>query len=100
MAAQGMPNDQTAARRRCGRDVASQSRIRFFLARRSSIELTRAVAARQICEEISDMTVRRRLSENAIRRWQFYSWIFLPDPVHSPGHADRGRGRRRPGGNL
>jgi len=121
MAADGLRNDQIAARLRCGRDVVSQWRKRFFeqrlaglddrprrgrppsfppqvraevirlacerpaesevpLARWSSTELAREAVARGICEQISGITVWRWLSEDAIKPWQYRSWIFPRDP--------------------
>jgi hypothetical protein len=37
-----------------------------------------------ICESISPSTVRRWLSEDALKPWQFQSWIFLTDPNFEP----------------
>jgi hypothetical protein len=51
------------------------------LARWSSIELAREVVARGICEQISGITVWRWLSEDAIKPWQYRSWIFPRDPA-------------------
>ena len=51
------------------------------LARWSSIELAREVVARGICEQISGATVWRWLSEDAIKPWQYRSWIFPRDPA-------------------
>ena len=50
------------------------------LARWSSSELAAEVVARGICEQISGVTVWRWLSEDAIKPWQFRSWIFPRDP--------------------
>ena len=50
------------------------------LARWSSTELAAEVVARGICEQISGVTVWRRLSEDAIKPWQHRSWIFPRDP--------------------
>jgi hypothetical protein len=50
------------------------------LARWSSAELAAEVVTRGICERISDMTVWRWLSEDAIKPWQHRSWIFPRDP--------------------
>jgi hypothetical protein len=58
------------------------------LARWSSIELAREVVARGICEQISDVTVWRWLSEDAIKPWQYRSWIFPRDPAFT---ANAGR---------
>ena len=107
---------------RCGRDVVSQWRKRFYeqrlagledrprrgrpptfppqvrgevirlacerpgdsdvpLARWSSHELAREAVGRGICEQISGITVwRSTLSEDAIKPWQYRSWIFPRDP--------------------
>src|SRR3981081_1841492 len=50
------------------------------LARWSSNELAREAVARGICEQISGVTVWRWLSEDAIKPWQYRSWIFPRDP--------------------
>ena len=50
------------------------------LARWSSTELAREAVARGICEQISGVTVWRWLSEDAIKPWQYRSWIFPRDP--------------------
>ncbi len=51
------------------------------LARWSSSELAREAVARGICEQISGITVWRWLSEDAIKPWQYRSWIFPRDPA-------------------
>jgi hypothetical protein len=48
------------------------------LARWSSV--AREAVARGICEQISGITVWRWLSEDAIKPWQYRSWIFPRDP--------------------
>jgi hypothetical protein len=50
------------------------------LARWSSTELPREAVARGICEQISGVTVWRWLSQDAIKPWQYRSWIFPRDP--------------------
>ena len=50
------------------------------LARWSSTELAREAVARGIAEQISGVTVWRWLSEDAIKPWQYRSWIFPRDP--------------------
>jgi hypothetical protein len=50
------------------------------LARWSSAELAREAVTRGICEQISGVTVWRWLSEDAIKPWQYRSWIFPRDP--------------------
>jgi hypothetical protein len=50
------------------------------LSRWSSSELARETVTRGICEQISDVTVWRWLSQDAIKPWQHRSWIFPRDP--------------------
>ena len=50
------------------------------LSRWSSQELAREAVARGIVEQISGVTVWRWLSEDAIRPWNYRSWIFPRDP--------------------
>jgi hypothetical protein len=50
------------------------------LARWSSSELAAEVVTRGICEQISGITVWRWLSQDAIKPWQYRSWIFPRDP--------------------
>jgi hypothetical protein len=50
------------------------------LSRWSSAELAREAVARGIVERISGVTVWRWLSEDAIRPWNYRSWIFPRDP--------------------
>ena len=50
------------------------------LARWSCPELARHAVAEGICESISPATVRRWLSEDALKPWQYRSWIFITDP--------------------
>ena len=40
----------------------------------------RHAVATGICESISQATVRRWLSEDALKPWQYQSWIFISDP--------------------
>jgi DDE superfamily endonuclease len=51
------------------------------LSRWSSSELAREAVTRGICEQISDVTVWRWLSQDAIKPWQHRSWIFPRDPL-------------------
>jgi hypothetical protein len=51
------------------------------LSRWSTSELAREAQARGIVEQISDVTVWRWLSEDAIRPWNYRSWIFPRDPL-------------------
>ena len=50
------------------------------LSRWSCPELARQLVATGICESISPATVRRWLSEDALKPWQYQSWIFISDP--------------------
>ena len=50
------------------------------LARWSCPELAREVVAQGIAEAISPATVRRWLARDAIKPWQFRSWLFPRDP--------------------
>jgi hypothetical protein len=51
------------------------------LSRWSSAELAREAVTREICEQISGVTVWRWLSQDAIKPWQHRSWIFPRDPL-------------------
>jgi hypothetical protein len=51
------------------------------LSRWSSAELAREAVTRGIVEQISDVTVWRWLSADAIKPWQHRSWIFPRDPL-------------------
>jgi DDE superfamily endonuclease len=53
------------------------------LSRWSSAELAREAVARGIVERISGTTVWRWLSADAIRPWNYRSWIFPRDPCFS-----------------
>jgi transposase len=50
------------------------------LSRWSCPERARAVAARAIAGSISASTVRRWLKDDALKPWQYQSWIFVRDP--------------------
>ncbi|MFI2031185.1 IS630 family transposase [Streptomyces buecherae] len=50
------------------------------LSRWSCPELARDVAARAITGPVSASTVRRWLREDALKPWQYQSWIFIRDP--------------------
>ncbi len=50
------------------------------LARWSCPELARHAVSDGVCASISPTTVRRWLSEDAIKPWQYESWIFITDP--------------------
>jgi transposase len=58
------------------------------LSRFSSQEIAREVTRRGIVGQISGSTVWRWLSEDAIKPWQYRSWIFPRDP-HFEGKAAR-----------
>jgi transposase len=50
------------------------------LSRWSCPELAREVAARAITGPVSASTVRRWLKDDALKPWQYQSWIFIRDP--------------------
>jgi len=50
------------------------------MARWSCPELARYAVAAGFCTSISPATVRRWLSEDALKPWQYRSWIFITDP--------------------
>jgi transposase len=50
------------------------------LSRWSCPELAREVVARGVAQEISAATVRRWLAREAIKPWQYRSWLFPRDP--------------------
>jgi transposase len=50
------------------------------LSRWSCPELARQVITDGICASISPATIRRWLSEDALKPWQYQSWIFITDP--------------------
>jgi transposase-like protein len=50
------------------------------LSRWSCPELARQAVTAGICPSISPSTVRRWLSEDALKPWQYQSWIFITDP--------------------
>lgn len=60
----------------CERPVDSEVPLACW----SSSELAAEVISRGICEQISGVTVWRWLSEDAIRPWQYRSWIFPRGP--------------------
>jgi hypothetical protein len=51
------------------------------VARWSANELAAEAITRGICEQISGITVWRWLSQDAIKPWQYRSWIFPRDPA-------------------
>ena len=51
------------------------------LSRWSSAEIAREAVARGIVERVSGVTVWRWLAEDAIRPWNYRSWIFPRDPL-------------------
>ena len=50
------------------------------LSRWSCPDLARQAITAGICPTISSSTVRRWLSQDALKPWQFQSWIFITDP--------------------
>jgi transposase len=50
------------------------------LSRWSCPELARQAVAEGICAAVSASTVRRWLAQDAIKPWQYQSWIFIRDP--------------------
>jgi transposase len=50
------------------------------LSRWSCPELTEQAITDGICGSISPATIRRWLSEDALKPWQYQSWIFITDP--------------------
>ncbi|MFH8337470.1 IS630 family transposase [Streptomyces sp. AM6-12] len=50
-------------------------------------ELAREVVARSIAGSISASTVRRWLKQDALKPWQYRSWIFVRDPAFRPKAA-------------
>jgi len=54
------------------------------LSRWSCPELARQAVTTGICPSISPATVRRWLSEDALKPWQYQSWIFITDPDFQP----------------
>ena len=54
------------------------------LSKWSCPELAVQAVSGGICESISPSTVRRWLSDDALKPWQFQSWIFITDPNFEP----------------
>jgi len=50
------------------------------LSRWSCPELAKQAITDGICRSISPATIRRWLSEDALKPWQYQSWIFITDP--------------------
>ncbi len=57
------------------------------LSRWSCPELAREVVGRSIAGAISPSTVRRQLKQDALKPWQYQSWIFARDPAFRPKAA-------------
>lgn len=57
------------------------------LARWSCPELARELAARGITGTVSASTVRRWIRDDALKPWQYRSWIFITDPEFRPKAA-------------
>jgi DDE superfamily endonuclease len=72
------PPAQTAEVKALACELPSQSGVP--LSRWSSSEIAREAQSRGIVAEISGTTVWRWLSEDAIRPWNYRSWIFPRDP--------------------
>ena len=58
------------------------------LSRLSTADIAREVKRSGIVATISDKTVWRWLSEDAIRPWHHRSWIFPRDPDFAPQRTD------------
>jgi len=54
------------------------------LSRWACPELARQAVSAGICSSISSSTVRRWLAEDALKPWQYQSWIFITDPDFQP----------------
>ncbi|WP_323181062.1 hypothetical protein [Streptomyces sp. NBC_01142] len=54
------------------------------LSRWSCPELAREVVVRSIAGSISPSTVRRWLKPDALKPWQYQSWIIVRDPAFGP----------------
>jgi hypothetical protein len=54
------------------------------LSRRFVLDLRREAITRGMVTEISDITIRRWLAEDAIRPWAQRSWIFSRHPDFEP----------------
>ena len=59
---------------------APPAEVGLPLARWSCPELARYAVAAGFCQSISSATVRRWLSEDPLKPWQYRSWIFITDP--------------------
>ncbi|MEU9125748.1 IS630 family transposase [Streptomyces sp. NPDC048506] len=57
------------------------------LSRWSCPELAREAVTRSIAGSISASTVRRWLKQDALKPWQYQSWIFVRDPAFRPRAA-------------
>ncbi|MEU6019737.1 IS630 family transposase, partial [Streptomyces sp. NPDC047515] len=57
------------------------------LSRWSCPELAREVVTRHVADSISASTVRRWLKDDALKPWQYRSWIFIRDPGFRPKAA-------------
>ncbi|MEU2718223.1 IS630 family transposase [Streptomyces sp. NPDC007205] len=58
------------------------------LSRRSCPELAAELTARGVTDTVSASTVRRWLRQDALKPWQYRSWIFIRDP-HFPTKVQR-----------
>ncbi|MFI8306223.1 helix-turn-helix domain-containing protein [Streptomyces sp. NPDC085927] len=57
------------------------------LSRWSCSEPAREVVGRSIAGSVSPSTVRRRLKQDALKPWQYQSWVFVCDPAFQPKAA-------------
>ncbi|MDH6708702.1 transposase [Kitasatospora sp. MAA19] len=57
------------------------------LSRWSCPELAAELTAHQITDSISASTVRRWLRQDALKPWQYRSWIFIRDPDFGSDHG-------------
>lgn len=78
----GRPSRFSAAQRAQVTALACQipARVGVPLARWSCPELAREIVGQGVAEAISPATVRRWLARDAIKPWQFRSWLFPRDP--------------------
>src|SRR3954464_9633132 len=71
------------------------------LSRWSTVEIAREAVQRGIVAQVSGITVWRWLAEDAIRPWNYRSWIFPRDPrVAARALGGFGRAETASGGQL
>jgi len=78
LAEKGLSNDEIAERLDTRREIVSMWRKRFFEQRLDGLE--ERVRQSVISATISDSTIWRWFHEDAIKPWQYRSWIFPRDP--------------------